>query len=39
MRPETAAPMAIKMEDDDDLTKKEMAADNSAVYNAKDEPK
>ncbi len=41
MRPETAAPMSIKMEEEyDDLTKKkEPAADNSAVDNTEDEPK
>jgi hypothetical protein len=42
MRPETAtaAPMAIKMEEEDDLTtKKEPAADNWAVDNTEDETK
>ncbi len=41
MRPETAAPMSIKMEDEDDLTtKKEPAADNlRAVDNTADETK
>ncbi len=39
MRPETAAPMSIKMEEDDDLTKQEPAADNWAVNSTEDEPK
>jgi hypothetical protein len=40
MRPETGAPISIKMEEDDDLTKKEEpAADNWAVDNIEDEPK
>jgi hypothetical protein len=41
MRPETAsaAPMSIKMDEEDDLTKQEPAADNWAVNSTEDEPK